>query len=301
MDRVGLIGSTDSGGNSFLRGRRSSAGTRRRASTNRVIVLTCFGRGGSGIVWRMIGSSPDVIMTNDEWHVGVFGTRKALRKGVPLAFRSLGIESLEPLRRYAFRKTLEMQRPNDVAAKPDALSLVVKLMDYHIVFTQMIAASFERATIVNLTRHPYGLCESLMRSGLSLDEACRWYRDVALMMVKQTESGAITVGFEEVVTRPIETCDRLYRSLGVRWSEDGKFEFKIKPYGERRSEDVDVRHGEVLRIGAGDAGRCIDASVLSGERDRLSDHQRKAIWNLTGEMASCFGYDRYGSEQACDA
>ena len=88
-----------------------------RASTNRVIVLTCFGRGGSGIVWRMIGSSPDVIMTNDEWHVGVFGTRKALRKGVPLAFRSLGIESLEPLRRYAFRKTLEMQRPNDVSRK----------------------------------------------------------------------------------------------------------------------------------------------------------------------------------------
>ena len=301
MDGVSLIGSTDSGGDSFLRRRRSSAGARRRAPTDRVIVLTCFGRGGSGIVWRMIGSSPDVIMTNDEWHVGVFGARKTLRKGVPLAFRSLGIESLEPLRRYAFRKTLEMQRPNDVTTKPGARSLVVKVMDYHIVFAQMIAASFERATIVNLTRHPYGLCESLMRSGLSLGEACRWYRDVALMMVKQTQSGAITLRFEDVVTNPIETCDRLYRSLGVRWSEDGKFEFKIKPYGERRSENVDVRDGEVLRIGAGDAGRCIDASVLSGERDRLSDRQREAIWNLTGEIASRFAYDQSGSQQACDA
>ena len=82
------------------------------------------------MVWRMIGSSPDVIMTSAEWLVGVFGSRKTLRKGLPLAFRSLGIRSFEPLRRYALRKTLEMQRPNDVTTKPDAQNLVVKLMDH---------------------------------------------------------------------------------------------------------------------------------------------------------------------------
>jgi hypothetical protein len=49
---------------------------------------------------------------------GRFWDQIDMRKGVHLAFRSLGIESLEPLRRYAFRKTLEMQRPNDVATNP---------------------------------------------------------------------------------------------------------------------------------------------------------------------------------------
>ena len=112
------------------------------APPDRVIVLNCFGRGGSGIVWRMIGSSPDVIMTSKEWHVGVFGERKALRKGVPLAFRSLGIRSAKPLQRYAYGRTLDTQRPKDVTAKSDARSLVVKLMDYHIVFGHMIAGSF---------------------------------------------------------------------------------------------------------------------------------------------------------------
>ena len=139
-----------------------------------------------------------------------------------------------PFRRYALDKTREMQRPADVATKTDARSLVVKLMDYYIVFAQTIGTSFERATFINLTRHPYGQCESLMRSGLSLEDACRWYEDVARMMAKQADSGAITVRFEEVVTQPIETCDRLYRSLGVRWAEDGKFEFKVKPYGSDR-------------------------------------------------------------------
>src|SRR4029079_11987427 len=134
--------------------------------------------------------------------------------------------SFEPLRRYALGKTLEMQKPDDVSRKIDARSLVVNLMDYPIVFGQMIGTSFERATFVNLTRHPYSLCESLMRSGLSLVDACRWYEDVALMMDQYAERGAISVRFEDVVTRPMETCDGLYRSLGVRWSEDGKFEFK---------------------------------------------------------------------------
>jgi hypothetical protein len=243
----------------------------------------------------MIGSSPDVIMTSEEWHVGVFGATKTLRKGLPLAFRSLGIRSFEPLRRYALRKTLEMQRPNDVTTKADARSLVVKLMDYHIVFAQMIGASFERATFVNLTRHPYGQCESLMRSGLSLEEACRWYDDVARMMAKQGESGAISVRFEEVVTRPIEICDRLYRSLGVRWSEDGKFEFKIKPYGTDRLADVGVEDKELIRIGKEDARNHIDASVLRGETERLSNAQRKSIWDLTGAAAARLGYTASGT------
>jgi hypothetical protein len=260
-----------------------------------IIVLTCFGRGGSGIVWRMIGSSPDVIMTSEEWHVGVFGGAKTVRKGLPWAFRSLGIQSFEPLQRYAFRKTLAMQRPIDVTTKTEARSLVVKLMDYHIVFAQMIGSSFERATFVNLTRHPYGQCESLMRSGLSLEGACRWYGDVARMMAKHAESGAITVRFEDVVTRPIETCDGLYRSLGVRWSEDGKFEFKIKPYGSERMADVGVEDREIVRIGREDAGEQIVPSVLRGETERLSDAQRRAIWHLTGAGAARLGYTSAGS------
>lgn len=264
-------------------------------SPERIVVLNCYGRGGSGIVWRMIGSSPDVIMTTDEWHVGVFGEAKMPRKAALLAFRSLDIDSFEPLRRYAFGKTIAMQRPDDLAKKNGARSCVIKLMDYHIVFSEMIRRSFKSTTFVNLTRHPYGQCESLMRSGLSLEHASRWYRDVAQMMSRHVGSGAIAVRFEDIVTRPMQACDKLYQALGVRWAKDRKFDFKIKPYGEQRTEEVDVRHGEFIRIGAEDVGRRIDLSVLRGERERLSDHQREAIWNLTGETASRFGYDQFGS------
>ena len=260
-----------------------------------VIILNCYGRGGSGIVWRMIGSSPDVIMTTKEWHVGVFGGRRKLRKGLVVAFESLGIKSAEPLRRYAFRKMIEMQRPRDLSTKPDARFVVTKLMDHHIIFSDMIARSFQRAKFINLTRHPYGQCESLMRSGLSLESACRWYNDVACMMADHAESGALSVRFEDVVTCPMETCDTLYRVLGVRWSEDGKFDFKAKPYGAERLADVGVHDVEFIRIGAEDAGHHIDASVLRGERQRLSDAQRREIWRLAGTAADRLGYTAFES------
>jgi hypothetical protein len=294
MDHIGLIDSTKSGRGSVRRRGGLPTGMKRPAPTERVIVLNCFGRGGSGIVWRMLGSSPDVIMTSKEWHVAVFGERRRLRKALLIACRSAGIKSSAPFRRYAWGKTCEMQRSVDVTTKTDARSLVVKLMDYHIVFARMIGSSFERATFVNLTRHPYGQCESLMRSGLTLEEACRWYDDVARMMAQQADS-AITVRFEDVVSRPVETCDALYRSLGVRWSEDGRFEFKIKPYGSERMADLGVEDREIIRIDREDAAQQIDPSVLRGETERLSETQRRAIWDLTGVAAARLGYTSTGS------
>ena len=79
-----------------------------------------------------------------------------------------------------------------------------------------------------------------MRSGLSLESACRWYNDVACMMADHAESRALSVRFEDVVTRPMKTCDTLYRVLGVGWSEDEKFYFKEKPHGAERLADVGV-------------------------------------------------------------
>jgi hypothetical protein len=243
----------------------------------------------------MLGSSPDVVMTVDEWHVAVFGDRHAVRKGATQAFSSLGLKSFEPLRRYALRKTLEARDPDDLAAKPDARACVVKLMGYHLVFSEMIRRSFEQATFVNLVRHPYGQCESLLRSGQTLEVACRRYNDVSEMILERSASGAITVRFEDVVTHPVETCDELYRSLGIRWADDGRFAFKIKPYGANRVGDVDVSRGEIVRLGADDAGDSIDPSVLHGERERLTEAQRRSIWALTGPVAARLGYTESGS------
>lgn len=182
-----------------------------RAPTDRIIVLDWYGRGRSGIVWRMMGSSADVNMTSKEWHVGVFGERKKLRK--------------------------------------DSSS-----------------------------------CEAVLTSrALAAGTATR-------MMADHFVSGATGVRFEDVVTRPMETCDKLYRSFGVCWSEDGKFEFTVKPYGAHRVADGGRRGQGVHPHRRRRSSHQIDPSGLRGERERLSDAERRAIWNLTEAGATQFGY-----------
>lgn len=71
---------------------------------------------------------------------------------------------------------------------------------------------------------------------------------------------------EDVVTRSMETCDKFYRSPGVHWSEDGKFEFTVNPHCAHRMAEVGVEDREFIRIGAEGASHQVDASVLRGER-----------------------------------
>jgi hypothetical protein len=96
-------------------------------------------------------------------------------------------------------------------------------------------------------------------------------------------------------TAPIETRDWLYQSLDLRWPRDGRFDFKPKPYGADRVADVGVNRSEVIRIGAEDVGCHIDAAVLRGKRERLSNAQRRTIWHLTGAVAERHGYRECGS------
>ena len=257
----------------------------------RAVVLSCFGRGGSSILWRMIGSSPDVVMMKEEWHQAVFGSQRRLRRLATKAFALLGVDSVEPLRRFAHRRVLAKIDAADVDAKLDADRVVMKLMDYHIVFADMIQRSFASTQFVILTRHPHGQCGSLMRSELSLEAACEWYNDVAnLMLLQAARPGAITIRFEDLVADPYGWCTSTYEKLQIKAAADGKFVHKVKPYGQSRVGNLDVAQGELIRIGKEDARQHIDSSVLN-MRDSMSEADLKRIWQLCGPAARKLGYE----------
>jgi hypothetical protein len=145
--------------------------------------LNCFGRGGSSIVWNIIGSSPDVLMPRCEWHEGVFGRFYKLRKAachvggtgdwasVPLLWRHMGAATAETA-------------PGERNEKAQARYVVLKVMDYYIAVDDAIARGFAEARNLVLTRHLLPMCEGLIRSGLSEACAIRWYNDVTSLMFK---------------------------------------------------------------------------------------------------------------------
>lgn len=261
----------------------------------RVIIVNCFGRSGSSIVWNMIGSSPDVVMTDREWHQAVFGSAYWFRKIATRSFWHFGISSFPPLRRRAYRALLAMRSPEDLQTKRSDASIVTKVMDYHMAFNSMVAASFDEVDYVVLTRHPFGQCESLMRSGLSVRQACRWYTDVAGAMAETVEQEqGIVVRFEDLVEDPIACCDELYSRLEISWRTDGRFRLKKKRFGEDRRDDGDFSENRFEWLGADNAARHIDAGVVKAAIDRLSQPVRGEIWRQTRYAAQRLGYSDAG-------
>lgn len=258
---------------------------------SRVIILNCFGRGGSSILWNMLGSSPDVIMTGAEWHQAVFGGARRTRRLITKAFCTFGLSSLPVLRRHAHRALLAACHEDDLRSKPPDAAVVTKVMDYHIAFNAMIAGEFDETRNVVLTRHPFGQCESLMRSGLRIDQACRWYCDVATRMAGVIEeSGAVQVRFERLMKAPVDTCGEVYAAVGVSWRADRRFRHKVKRFGADRRGNGDFAENRYEWIGSADAASYIDGNVVESAVARLSADTRARIWRETRGAAIALGY-----------
>jgi hypothetical protein len=255
------------------------------------ILLNCFGRGGSSMVWNIIGSSPDVLMPNREWHQGVFGRFDQLRKTARLIGSMVNWAHVPAFRRHAVSATARTVPAKERMQKPGARHIVLKVMDYHIVFDDAISWGFGEVHHIVLARHPLAMCEGLMRSGLSESRAIKWYNDVTMLMSNvATRHRAVVTRFEDLIHAPDRFARDLYRTLGVPAAEDGTIRFKVKSYGEGRMRNADVATGEIRRISLEQASSTIAPDVNATAIARLNPAQRKRIWASTQSTAALFDY-----------
>lgn len=257
----------------------------------RAFILNCFGRGGSNIVWNMIASSPDVLISSKEWHQGVFGDHVRLRKTMRAAARHMDMSRLPGFARFVARRTAETITPEAWAEKPEATAVALKVMGYHIVFAPAIEAGFAECRHAVLTRHPLPMCESLIRSGESEARVTKIYNDIAAHMAAMAKrEGTAMMRFEDLIADPAAFYRRLAMALGLTPPPDGRIRFMQKKFGAARTT---LDHGgrEVVRIGPDELRERIDANVNRDAAARLTPQQREFIWRATRESALSLGYD----------
>ena len=255
------------------------------------LLLNCFGRGGSSIVWNIIGSSPDVLMPDCEWHEGVFGRFYKLRKAACHVGGAVNWASVPFLWRHMRAATAETILPGERNEKFQARYVVLKVMDYYIAFDDTIARGFTKARNLVLTRHPLPMCEGLMRSGLSEARAIKWYNDVTSLMCKAWgKSDALLLRFEDLARSPDVFVRSLYDALGIAAAEDGRIRFKVKSFGAERMTNTDVATGEKLRIRLDEAPNHIASDVNTRAVARLDRSERQRIWTGTRATAELFDY-----------
>ncbi|MGX9179787.1 hypothetical protein [Mesorhizobium sp. BHbdii] len=255
------------------------------------LLLNCFGRGGSNIVWNIIGSSPDVLKPNCEWHQGVFGRFYKLRKAACHVGGAVNWASVPFLWRHMLAATAKTIPAGERNEKSQARYVVLKVLDYYIAFDDAIARGFMEARNLVLTRHPLPMCEGLIRSGLSEARAIKWYNDVTSLMFKASRKrDALSLRFEDLIQSPDTFAKSLYDALGIAAAEDGKIWFKVKSFGTERLTNTNAAKGEKLRIKLDEAPDHIAPDVNTRAVARLDHSARQRIWTGTRRTAELFGY-----------
>jgi hypothetical protein len=263
----------------------------------RPLSLACFGRGGSSLVWGALASAQGTLTMDREWHEAVFDgagwLRRALRR---MTRHDLGLAlgtgpgPTARLIRQAVRARVlaDIRRtPPWVDESPEWLAL--KLMDYNIVRLPLIEEALGNGRVVLLTRGPLGQCESLMRSGLRLDQACRWYNDVSRAMARlYADPCTVTVRFEDLITAPDTTFSDMFRQLGLPCPE--VFYLKSKAYGDARQQDTDVCRAPVTTVPRATLGQFVDPEANARAIARLRPPARIEIGRRTAGAACALGY-----------
>lgn len=259
----------------------------------RGVVLNCFGRGGSSIVWNMIASSPDILWPGLEWHQSVFGSQHVLRKALRRVGQYIDWSRVPGLSEIAEAHVRRHIPDSQWAAKPDATAITLKVMDYHMVFNTLIEQRFTPTTHIILTRHPLPMIEGLIRGGMEEARAIRWYNDVsALMSTCQKSHDALVVKFEDMAATPEKLAMRLFEQLGVRPPLDGCIRLKVKKFGAERTAENSLAIGDYIQCPYGELSQRIDPDVNRKAVARLDVDMVERIYAATADAASVFGYNR---------
>jgi hypothetical protein len=263
------------------------------------IVLCCPGRGGSSIVWNLIGSSSSVLMTVGEWHELALPGGKPARSILRRAY-STGVASPESpagrvanraLAHSAARRLRAGIENEDVVSKPGAGDLAVKLMDYQLFWLPAIQRGFGTIKPVILTRHPLAHAESLMRSKLSVERAAQWCSDVLHLMIWVRDRwSAPVVRFEDLLQDPEKFARRLYKELHLEAEHLGMYRLKRKDYGEQRNQ-WSAQLGKRVHLPAADLRNFVDPAVNEKAIARLTAEQRRVIMKIARPAAEQFGYE----------
>jgi len=269
------------------------------------LTLCCFGRGGSSLIWHLLGSSPDVWMMTREWHKAVFDGVDPLRRSLRRALRKPASRSLirqaltlpPPIRQAAWDRVLSDLQTDRIWRRDAARYVGVKLMDHNIWWVDALEADHPAARRIVLTRGPLAQCESLMRSGLSREDAAQWYKDVALAIEPTLPRQTTTiVRFEDFVADPLKTTEMLFNALDIAWPH--VFSIKRKPFGAERTEGTDVSRRIYQTFKPGELGQHIDAGVNERGTARLSAEDRAYLLSATEKAAARLGYVEEGSRVA---
>jgi len=262
------------------------------------LLLFCFGRGGSNMVFSTLGSVPGTVIMEHEWHQSVFEKSDWLKKVLRrLARKEIGLDwgqGTGPLSQWAQnvvrQRMLAGLRTDAPWADDSPRYLVAKVMDYNIHRRALIGAAFGQSIrSVVLTRAPLPQIEGLTRSGQSLEAACRWYNDIATPMAAVLDQpGTHHIRFEDLIADPVQILEGMLSAFDLEPAS--RYYLKNKTFGAARDVNTDVKSAPYTFVERDELPQFVSAEVNQKAVARLSEAQKAEIIARTETAARALGY-----------
>lgn len=271
---------------------------------SKVIVLSGFSRGGTNIAWNLLQSHPQVC--SPVYETGeLFRRSWLLRLCRLLAARSrkcqLGIDD-----QLFKEKLMTLEHPDNRYIRDGELytheqvanaALNLKSVNNDIFITSLLLKVYPGLYFVALARNGYALCEGHIRRGGTAAEAGRLYSRISEEMQRYADTipRFRMIRFEDILEKPFEVAEELFKFVDVQPYQLDKLRFKSKRVINKQGEHS-VAYGCEDRkywFDRNNIGQIISPDVNNAQMSRLSDKIVQEFTREAGPALEFFGYEKY--------
>ena len=288
------------------------------------IILNCFSRGGSNILWNMFLSHPSVcspvqetlqifsinlrsprfeglrtVLLSKQLHIfnqWYFEERKLVSDDVKKYIdNTLYNWKLNTINDGEMKFKYEYQKYN--IEEIQNARLVIKNNNGLIYLSKIFFEMYPDSTFIALVRHPFALYESHKRRKTKVSKSpelfCNYYNNIVKKMI--VDAGNFPnyhlIRFEDLVSDPIKSIKLLYKYSNLNFKEIKKVRFKAKPFTHQDgSYGTNYKVGQHYWINMNEIEKMIDSKVNSSQIAMISKIEKRKIFLLLKKTMEQFNY-----------
>ena len=297
-------------------------------NNNRPIILNCFSRGGSNILWNMFLSHPELCSPIEETlQIFRFDFRSPRYQGLKIALMSrqlhlfdqwkfksrkaVSSKSKKYVDEVLFNWKLRTLNDSEMKFKYDGIKydieeikksrLVIKNNNGLIFLNDIFLEMYPEATFIGLVRHPFALYESHKRRGTAVSNSPEIFFNYYTDMIRKMKNDEKRipnyhiVKFEDLLTNPVGSIELLYQFSNLDFSKIKKIRFKAKPHTKKDgSYGTEYNIGQHYWVDVDNVGSIIDADVNKYQIEKISSKERNILLGLFGQIINSKDYSIHG-------
>jgi hypothetical protein len=288
------------------------------------IILNCFSRGGSNILWNVLLSHPEVCSPIEEtlqifrfdWRAPrAAGLQAAWLSGQWNFFDQWNFQARKPISKRAQSfidetlhqwklKTLQddemrWKSKEEIYTRTEVESarLVIKNNNGIIFLSERFLEMYPDAAFLGLVRDPVPLYESHKRHKTPVSASPKTFAAFYGKIVRKMQADENRwkqykiFHFEDLLREPVKITQQVYAHTGLELSKIPQMRFKAKPHMQANgSHATHLQEGKHYWFNFDEVAQILEPEVNQYQSSKLEAHEKEEVQKLTRKIREELGY-----------